>query len=166
MTGTTNDITDAIKKLHSLSLNPLIDGINSNEYLSLKILISLHDKSADHTVHVSDITKELRISAPSVTKILNGLELKGLITRETDKTNRRNTIVFVTEKGVFVKKQNDLVISEFIADVYSKVGRENIIQFLHLSEIIRNAIDEEIEIYKNKKPELSKEATKWKEIIL
>lgn len=159
MTEAVNDITDAIKKLHSLSLNPVIEGINSNEYLSLKVLIALHNKSVDHTVHVSDITKELKISAPSVTKILNGLEKKGLIFREIDKSNRRNTVVFVTEKGVFLKEQNDLVISEFIADVYSKVGRENIIHFLHLSEIIRNAIDEEIEIYKHKPQNFSKEAT-------
>lgn len=144
MTGTENDITGIIKKLHSISFNPLIDGINSSEYISLKILIKLLDNSDKNSVHVSDITKKLKTSAPSVTKLLNGLEKKGLVTREIDKENRRNTLVCITEKGIKLKQHNDLILAKFISNVYDRVGRENIVQFLHLSELIHTAFEEEI----------------------
>lgn len=151
MIGTENDITDAIKKLHSISLNPLITGLNSSEYFLLKILIRLLESSSNNSVHVSDITKKLNISAPSVTKILNGLEKRELITREIDKQNRRNTLVCITEKGTLLKKQNDLNIARLMTNVYNNVGRENIIQFLHLSDLIHRAIDDEIEKFENNK---------------
>lgn len=144
MTGTENDITSAIKKLHTISLNPLIEGLNSSEYFLLKILIKLLENSGENGVCVSDITKKMKISAPSVTKILNSLENKELIVRQTDSQRRRNTLVFITEKGILIKKQNDSNISKIMTNVYKRVGRENIIQFLHLSEIIHTAIDEEI----------------------
>lgn len=144
MTGTENDITSAIKKLHSISFNPFIDGLNSSEYFLLKILIKLLDNASDCGVHVSDIAQKMRISAPSVTKILNSLESKGLITRETDKKSRRNTFVCITEKGILIKKQNDSNLSTIMKNVYERVGRENIVHFLQLAELIYDAFDEEI----------------------
>ena len=142
-----NDITSAIKKLHSISFNPLMKEVNSSEYISLKIISRLLKSNGDKGVKVSQITNELKIASPSVTKLLNGLENKELIVREMDKSNRRNTLVSITEKGVRVKEENDKILADFIPKVYDRVGRENIIQFLQLSELIHNAFDEEIENY-------------------
>lgn len=138
------DITEAIKKLHSVSLNPLIKDVNSSEYFVLKKIIGLKNNSKDGKVYVSSISKILKISTPSVTKLLNSLEKKELIIREIDSENRRNTLVEITEKGNFVKKQNDSHIADLMTKVYQRVGRENIIQFLHLSDLIFDALDDEI----------------------
>ena len=145
MTGAENDITIAVKKLHSITFNPLIEGMNSSEYTSLKTILKLREDSKFKEVHVSDISKKLGISAPSVTKLLNCLENKGFIKREIDKENRRNTLVYVTKKGLEITQHNDDVLAKFISNVYDRVGRENIVQFLQLSQLIHNAFDEEIE---------------------
>ena len=150
MTATELDLTETIKLLHSISINPVIKGLNSNEYLSLKILISMTKAKQKNSIHVSDITKKMNIAAPSVTKLLNGLELKGYITRKNDSINRRNIDVFITEKGIDVKNQADVVLSNFIANVYKRVGRENIEQFLKLSKLISTAISDEIVALQNK----------------
>ncbi len=150
MTATELDLTETIKLLHSISINPVIKGLNSNEYLSLKILISMTKSKQKNSIHVSDITKKMNIAAPSVTKLLNGLELKGYITRKNDSINRRNIDVFITEKGIDVKNQADVVLSNFIANVYKRVGRENIEQFLKLSKLISTAISDEIVALQNK----------------
>ena len=150
MTATELDLTETIKLLHSISINPVIKGLNSNEYLSLKILISMTKSKQKNSIHVSDITKKMNIAAPSVTKLLNGLELKGYITRKNDSINRRNIDVFITEKGIDVKNQADVVLSDFIANVYKRVGRENIEQFLKLSKLISTAISDEIVALQNK----------------
>ncbi len=138
------DILSKVKKLHSMSFNPIHKGINSSEYTMLKVLSKIIEKEENTYVRVSNLTKRLKITAPSITKTLNALEKKGLITREVEKENRRNTLVFITEKGVEVKQENDKIIHDFILKVYDRVGRENIIQFLHLSELILNAFDDEI----------------------
>ncbi len=154
MTGTENDITSAIKKLHSISLNPLISGLNSSEYFLLKVLMKMRENAEVQGVHVSDIAKRMRISAPSVTKILNSLENKELIIRETDRKSRRNTLVCITDKGILIKRQNDSNLAQIMANVYNRVGRENIVQFLQLSELIHNAIDEEIKDFTENHTEL------------
>ena len=138
------DVLSKIKKLHSMSFNPIHKGINSSEYTMLKVLFGIIEKDDENYVRVSDLTKRLKITAPSITKTLNALEKKNLITREVEKENRRNTLVFITEKGIEIKKENDKIIHDFILKVYDRVGRENIIQFLHLSELILNAFDDEI----------------------
>lgn len=147
MISTELDLTEAIKKLRSVSINPIIKDINSSEYYSLKILYSLLNEPSDKKVCVSDIRNRLNISAPSVTKILNGLEIKGLIERKNDEENHRNIDVYITEEGIKVKKKADYALDDFIANVYNTVGRENIVQFLHLSKIILTAIENEIENY-------------------
>ncbi|MBQ4155413.1 MAG: MarR family transcriptional regulator [Clostridia bacterium] len=137
-------IISMIKRLNSITLNPLIDEVNSSEYGILKIVYRMNNEQSNSLVKVSDISKRLNVSTPSVTKVLNSLEKKGLITRKIDNENRRNTFVYITEKGVEVKQQNDKVLAKFIGNVYERVGRENIVQFLHLSEIILDAFDEEV----------------------
>ena len=147
MTGSENDITSAIKKLHSISFNPIITGLNSSEYFLLKVLLKSCEVSDNNCVKVSDLAKKMRVSAPSVTKILNSLEKKELILRQSDKENRRNTLVFITDKGIEIKKKNDAILSLVMKDVYDRVGRENIIQFLHLAELIQDAFDDEIKAF-------------------
>lgn len=147
MISTELDLTEAIKKLRSVSINPIIKNINSSEYYSLKILYSLLKEPSDKKVCVSDIRNRLNISAPSVTKILNGLEIKGLIERKNDEENHRNIDVYITEEGIKVKEKADYALDDFIANVYNTVGRENIVQFLHLSKIILTAIENEIKNY-------------------
>ena len=102
------------------------------------------EESNAQGVYVSDIAKKLKISTPTVTKTLNNLELKNCVVRAPDSKSKRNTLVQITEKGILMKKENDLILSNTLNGVYEKVGRENIVQFLHLAELIYNAFDEEI----------------------
>ena len=139
-----NGIISMIKRLNSITLNPLIDEINSSEYVILNIVFKMNNEKSNSLVKVSEISKKLNVSTPSVTKVLNSLEKKGFVIREIDKENRRNTFVYLTEKGVEIKEQNDKILAKFIENVYERVGRENIVQFLELSRIILDAFDEEV----------------------
>lgn len=149
MLSAENDVTSAIKNLHSISFNPIISGLNSSEYFLLKVLMKARETSKENGVRVSDIAKYMHISAPSVTKILNNLEKKEFIIREIDKVSRRNTLVSVTEKGIKIKQSNDSHLAEIMKNVYDRVGRENMVQFLHLAELIQNAFDEEMKDFAN-----------------
>ena len=138
------DIVSMIKRLHSITFNPLIDEVNSSEYGILKLVCKINSEQNNPCVIVSDISKRLNVSAPSVTKVLNSLEKKGLVERKIDNENRRNTIVYLTKKGKEIKEQNDKILAKFIENVYEHVGRENIVQFMQLSEIILDAFDKEV----------------------
>lgn len=51
---------------------------------------------------VSDISKLLRVTPPTVTQILKGLEADGLVEREIDPTDRRVAFIKLTKKGELV----------------------------------------------------------------
>ncbi len=48
---------------------------------------------------VSDISKMLHVTSPSVTQLLKGLEINGLIERNMDPTDRRVVDIKLTDKG-------------------------------------------------------------------
>lgn len=83
---------------HFLFQKMLFSGIKDTD-LSLgqpKILDYLKDHNG--TVQ-KDIAAACHIEQASLTSVLNGMEKKGLITREMRDGNRRSLYVFLTEKG-------------------------------------------------------------------
>lgn len=72
--------------------------------LSLKIL--LHTHATDDAPLISEIAKELKVSAPAVSRTLDKLEDKGLTRRKREeKGDKREVRIFLTPKGaIFVDK--------------------------------------------------------------
>ncbi|MDA8235629.1 MAG: MarR family transcriptional regulator [Clostridia bacterium] len=60
---------------------------------------------AHEKVHIGDIARNRGISYPAATKIITRLEEKGLVLREHDPSDRRNTFVSLTECGQLLATQ-------------------------------------------------------------
>jgi DNA-binding MarR family transcriptional regulator len=138
------DIIDTLVMLKGINLSSIIDGITPNGYIFLKIIQTLIERSKSDATYVSEIGNKLEISAPAVSRMLKSLEAKGLIRREIDSENRRNTFVFLTDKGYTVKANADKSLNLFFKNVYKKVGRENIDQFRMLAKKITTVVFEEL----------------------
>jgi DNA-binding MarR family transcriptional regulator len=54
---------------------------------------------------VSEISKRLHVTSPSVTQILKGLEANGLIERHVDLNDRRAVGIVLTEKGKHIARK-------------------------------------------------------------
>src|SRR6266487_5483779 len=54
---------------------------------------------------VSDISKLLHVTSPTVTQLIKGLEANGLVERNIDPTDRRAVGIKLTEKGEMVTQQ-------------------------------------------------------------
>lgn len=65
----------------------------------------------NNTTIPSDIKKEMCISSARIAAVLNGLEDKGLITRQIDSADRRRTIIKLTPAG---KEKADESIKEIL----------------------------------------------------
>jgi DNA-binding MarR family transcriptional regulator len=86
----------------------------------------------EHNSSVSDMPKQLMISKPAMSQLLNGLEKKGYLVREIDKLDRRKISVTLTPKG-----QDILVLTKDYADnmletVISRFGEDNARQLVKL----------------------------------
>ena len=54
---------------------------------------------------VSEISKQMHVTSPTITQLLNGLEPNGLVERQIDPEDRRSVGIRLTEKGERVTEQ-------------------------------------------------------------
>lgn len=81
---------------------------------------------------ISEISKRLHVTSPSVTQLLKGLEAHGLIERHTDAADRRSVGITLTEKGYAVTQQAMDMFSESIVGLIEYLGEDQSNQFAEL----------------------------------
>ena len=127
-----SDLFTAIRNMRKLDFSNRLDGITEREYFFLGILHCLAKKQGSEPVYVSSIVTELNISGPAVSKMLRNLEERQLISRRPDKSDRRNTIVTLTDKGLKAKSEADKIAAVFFDKVSERFGKANMDKFVDL----------------------------------
>lgn len=123
---------------------PLKTGISHSEFCLLNIIMDGKDG-----ITVSEIAAELDVTPPAVSRSLKSLESRGLILRETNLLNRRNTMVRLTESGLDFLQTSRRQMDNLMEYVTEKIGTERKKQlYLLLTEMT-----EIIEQYVNEKGE-------------
>jgi DNA-binding MarR family transcriptional regulator len=84
-------------------LAPVLDagfgGLSRAEYLVLRGVARGRFGGRGEPVRAAKLSEMLEVSRPAVTRVLNGLESRGLITRSIDRDDRRSINVELTEAG-------------------------------------------------------------------
>lgn len=123
---------------------PLKTGISHSEFCLLNII----DESSGNKdgITVSAIAAELDVTPPAVSRSLKSLESRGLVVRETNLLNRRNTMVRLTESGRDFLDRSRTQMDAVMKYVNEKMGveRKNRLYELlsEMTEIIENYINE------------------------
>ena len=99
----------------------------------------------ENGVYVSQLAKELKVSSPAVSRALGNLESKGLIGRDVDKENRRNTYVYLTEQGEEEIAETERLLDEKMTRVVDQMGKEDVEQLLNLWEKLVCIMEEDTE---------------------
>lgn len=123
---------------------PLKTGISHSEFCLLNIIADNSDHADGMTV--SAIAAELDVTPPAVSRSLKSLESRGLVTRETNLINRRNTMVRLTESGRELLERSRKQMDAVLKRVHEKMGEERKNQLYELlseiTEIIENYVAE------------------------
>lgn len=132
--------------------NSLINFIKSDGRILLLLV------NSGGLCHPSDISSELNLSRPNVAANLRNMEKEGFITRETDKTNRRQVFVKITPAGLEkYKKETDAIVEVFTMWLKSLRPSEG----MHLMSILKKT-DEIAKQYEPPKVEEDKIEDIWK----
>jgi DNA-binding MarR family transcriptional regulator len=89
----------------------------------IRVLICVK-RGGSPLVTVSEISKHLSVTPPSITQILNTLEARGLIERHMDTTDRRVIVVNLTEQGEQVTEQADEAFSTTMKGLIGYLGEQ------------------------------------------
>jgi DNA-binding MarR family transcriptional regulator len=106
-------------------------GLKPSEY-KLLFTIKYAKKHHDTDLTVSDLSKQLQVTAPSITQLINRLEADGLVERHMDLTDRRSVQVVLTEEGEQVTEK---VLDAYIIKIQGLIehlGEEKSQQFAEL----------------------------------
>lgn len=101
--------------------------------------------SAMKGVKVSDLAKAVRMTMPGVSRALAGLEEKGIIERRIDKSDRRNTLVFLTEDGYIKIREYKKRINKYFETVFERFGEDRVAEVIELIGDLAEIAQEELQ---------------------
>jgi len=81
---------------------------------------------------VSEISKLLQVTSPTVTQLLKGLEANGLVERHFDPTDRRSVGITLTKKGEMVTQKAMDAFSDSLHGLIEYLGEEQSNQLVDL----------------------------------
>lgn len=84
------------------------------------------------TMKVSEISKLLHVTSPTVTQMLKGLEANGLVERHIDPNDRRAVRIALTERGEAVARRAEEIFSASFTGLAEYLGEEESNQLIGL----------------------------------
>lgn len=102
--------------------------------------INLHEDKA----YVTDLAKRMEILPPSISRVLRGLEKKGLIERKIEPFNRRNVYVLLSDKGREVLLSCSDRMDRLLMRVVEEVGQQDIDKLFELWRKMTTVIEQQV----------------------
>ena len=144
---------EAMFRMGRLNLANVIPDMCQLDGIILKTIACCVRKNAEaeHGVNVSAIVNKLQIAPPAVSRAMNSLEEKGLITRSVNKSDRRNTLVTLTDLGWEKQEDNEQRIDEFMGKIFARVGEEKVETIITYINEIYEVTREELDLLKKER---------------
>ena len=143
---------------HKIKFWSLVPELNTSEHMIIFALFrceagkcgELSDDfdiklSAMKGVKVSSLAKAVRMTMPGVSRLLAGLEEKGIIERRIDMSDRRNTLVFLTEDGYKKIRGYKKRTGEYFETVFERFGEDKIAGIIDLISELAEIAQEELQ---------------------
>jgi DNA-binding MarR family transcriptional regulator len=115
-------------------------GLSHTQYNVLRILRGARrgtEKSAENTgLPCGEIAARMITRDPDITRLLDRLEARGLVSRSRDTKDRRVVTACITAKGLRLLKTLDRPVAEMHKKQFSNISAQNLRQLLrHLKEV-------------------------------
>ena len=135
-------IFEAMQRVRQINIGKVLGLLPPGEFFLLSQIDE--NRKNSETVNVSELAVRLDISAPAISRTLRHLEEKGYILRETDKTDRRNTFVLITDTGTDTLSACKNQMRTFTEKVYSCFTDEEAQIFVALLNKLQNKMKTEL----------------------
>ena len=114
------------------------------EFFALHVLKKLCLQKPDG-IQMSALARELEISLPAVSKVVQSLEDGGFALRQADPTSRRNTLVRPTEKGQRLEEELNQREVEQTQRIFDRLGEQDTAEFFRICTRLVQIAEEEQE---------------------
>ncbi|CAH1209993.1 hypothetical protein PAECIP111892_03369 [Paenibacillus auburnensis] len=94
----------ALRQLRKAHVHQAVEGHKPSE-MTLLICLARKSRSAEEGLKVSEISRLLGITPPTVTQLINSLEAKDMVERQPDPSDRRVVRIRLTEQGRVITRK-------------------------------------------------------------
>jgi len=103
--------TQALRLLHDFAHALVVDGKPDLSARQLTVLLTVYLEPPPHTVR--GLAAKLRVTKPVITRALDSMGKRDLVSRKRDSADRRNVVIQRTVKGaLYVEELGDLLIAK------------------------------------------------------
>lgn len=95
-------------------------------------------RQPDRRARIRDLTPQLLLSQPSVSRLIERLELRGLVSRSGDPSDARGTLVALTPEGVDVFRRVGAQHSAWIAERMSVLTPDELAELTRITRKLRS----------------------------
>lgn len=140
-------LINAMHVFSKINIGAVLGELSQTEYLVIYFVRKHgeYDGHENNGVNVTSLSEVLGVSTPAVSRILRSLEEKGFIQRITNKRNRRETHISLTDRGREIYLRDREIASSLYKAVEEKLGKEQIRELVRLSRSFNLIMSEEIE---------------------
>lgn len=139
-------------QFQQLQLSVLMpEGISKHDFATLMCMVHIGNKCENSEVSISMLARALQVSPPAVSRTIRGLEERGLVLREVDAKDRRNTFVKLTDKGENVLRESEQQVSDFTSTVMTNMNQDDLERLLNYLEQFVETANAELEHRKKQK---------------
>ena len=119
-----------------------LEGLTQGEFFCLGMLIQ-HVEVHPEGMYVWELARHMRVSPPGASRMLRGMEHKGLIERRVDRADRRNTYISVTAGGRAAWERAAKRVERVMDRVVARMGVEDLRTLVALWNRFSDIIEEE-----------------------
>jgi MarR family transcriptional regulator, organic hydroperoxide resistance regulator len=111
-------------------------GLTGTQYNALRILRG----AGPEGLPCSEIGERMITRDPDITRLLNRLEKRGLVTRARGKSDLRVIYGKITAAGLKLLREMDEPVEEYGREIFKRVSQEKLRQLIELLELVRNGV--------------------------
>lgn len=130
------DIFVELKNNTQTSLEEILGDFNKGEIGVLSYLAFDEDG-----VTSGMLSEKLGVTTPRMASILNSLEAKGYINRNTDVSDKRKSLVTITKKGMILAKDVKDNLIDKIISVIKCIDYNDIKEYIRINKEIKNILN-------------------------
>lgn len=162
-------LINAFHRIRRVKISDMME-ISQSEFFALQIIFQCQQNNPKREgIYVSELAEKLRIASSQTSRMLRSLEECQLVGRSIDTKDRRNTYVFLTEKGQKEYRRAKARLTAYMDCVWEEMGEERMRELIglcnELADIMESKLEHQVsETSKTKKKEMRKDGTHGKDI--
>lgn len=134
------DAQEFFQKMCSCRPQPFFSKLDESQRGIGFVLAYLSEAKGE--IIAGDLARELNVSTARIAALLKKMEKNGLIERRSAKGDARQTVVEITQAGIEYSDKIREQILEKAELLLEKVGKDDLDEFIRISQKIKNALEE------------------------